>query len=70
MEARIKVNVPVYKKVLLTVKEAADYSGLGENKIRDLTDDENLDFVVRNGTKRLIKRELFKDYLLELETYI
>lgn len=70
MEARVSVNVPVYRKVLLTVKEAADYSGLGVNKIREITDDENLDFVVQNGNKRLIKRELFKEYLLDLETYI
>lgn len=70
MEARVSVNVPVYRKVLLTVKEAADYSGLGVNKIREITDDENLNFVVQNGNKRLIKRELFKEYLLDLETYI
>lgn len=70
MEARVSVNVPVYRKVLLTVKEAADYSGLGVNKIREITDDENLDFVVQNGNKRLIKRELFKEYLLDLETCI
>lgn len=70
MEARVSVNVPVYRKVLLTVKEAADYSGLGVNKIREITDEENLDFVVQNGNKRLIKRELFKEYLLDLETYI
>ena len=32
----IQLNVPVYKKVLLTVEEASDYSGFGVNKVRNL----------------------------------
>lgn len=58
-----KIEVPVWEKSNLTVEEAAAYSGIGVNKIKDLSNDEKCPFVLWNGTKRLIKRKLFDTYL-------
>lgn len=57
-------NVPISEKTLLTVEEAAAYSGIGRNKIRQLTDNKNCDFVLWNGSKRLIKRKKLDDFLM------
>ena len=65
----IQLNVPVYKKVLLTVEEASDYSGFGVNKVRNLIKEKNANFVVNNGNKHLIMREKFEQYILNMKTY-
>lgn len=58
-------NLPL----LLSVKEAAKYSGLGVNKIREISDDKKCAFVIWNGNKRMIKRKEFEKWLIE-EIYI
>lgn len=60
-----KVNVPICEKVTLSVKEAAAYSGIGEGKIRDLSNSENCKFVVWVGSKRMIKRKAFDKFIDE-----
>ena len=50
----------------LTLEEAAAYSGIGINKLRQLTDDDNCEFVLWIGTKRLIKRRKFDEYIEKL----
>lgn len=56
-------HIPIWEKSNLTLDEAALYSGIGKNRIRALTDDENCPFVLWVGTKRLIKRKLFDEYI-------
>lgn len=56
-------EVPIWKKSNLTVEEAAAYSGIGMNKLRELTDDSNCQFVLWVGTKRLIKRQKLDEYI-------
>lgn len=56
-------NVPIWEKLNLTLKEAAAYSGIGENKIREMSDNEQCKFVLWVGNKRLIKRRLFDEYI-------
>lgn len=58
-----KNAVPVADKALLTLEEAGMYFNIGVNKIRELTSDDHCPYVLWNGSKRLIKRELFKEYL-------
>lgn len=41
----------------------AAYSGIGINKIKELTNDEDCPFVLWVGTKRMIKRRLFDEYV-------
>ena len=59
----MKHNVPIWEKSNLTVEEAAAYSGVGINKLRELTNKKDCDFVLWVGSKRLIKRQKLDDYL-------
>ena len=56
-------NVPLWERTTLTIEEAAEYSGIGRNKLRQLTDERNCEFVLWNGSKRLIKRKKLDDFL-------
>lgn len=51
------------EKALLTLEEASEYFNIGVNKLRIMTNDENCPYVVWNGSKRLIKRKPFEEYL-------
>ena len=53
----MKKEVPLCEKALLTLEESAAYSGIGINKLRDITNDEASDMVLWVGSKRLIKRK-------------
>lgn len=59
----IKEEYPLWQKSCLTVDEAAVYSGIGKDKLRELTDNEDCSFVLWNGTKRLIKRRMLDAYI-------
>ena len=56
-------EVPIWEKSNLTLEEAAAYSGIGINKLRDLTSEHNCQFVLWVGSKRLIKRRLFDKFI-------
>ena len=56
-------DCPIWEKNLLTMDEACIYFNLGSTKIRALTSDDDCEFVVWNGTRRLIKRERFAEFL-------
>lgn len=60
---RERLNVPIWQKANLTVEEAAAYSGIGQNKIRELSDQNKCPFVLWVGTKRMIKRKQFDNYI-------
>ena len=62
---RIKRNsqIPVWKRSSLTIDEAAEYSGVGRARLRQLTDREDCPFVLWVGNKRLIRREKLDQYL-------
>ncbi|RKI88379.1 transposase [Parablautia intestinalis] len=62
MKNEIK-EVPVWIKTNLTLEETAAYSGIGINRIREISNDENCPFVLWVGNKRLIKRKLFDAYI-------
>lgn len=58
-----RYEVPIWHKTNLTVEEAAAYSGIGINKINQLSNGEDCPFVLWNGNKRLIKRRKFDDFI-------
>lgn len=62
----MKYEVPIWEKSNLTLNEASAYSGIGVNKLRELTNDDNCPFVLWLGSKRLIKRKLFDDYIAKM----
>ena len=55
-------EVPIWEKSNLTLEEAAAYSGIGVNKLRELTDMKDCDFVLWVGKKRLVKRKKLDEY--------
>lgn len=55
-------NMPFYHKICLTLEEAAQYSGIGIHKMRQICD-QNDDLVIWNGGKRMIKREKLEKFL-------
>ena len=55
--------VPVWKRALLTMDEAASYTGIGVNRLREITRDENCEFVIYVGNRRMIKRKKFEEFL-------
>ena len=62
---RKRLAVPIQVKVLLTLEEAAEYTGLGMQELRNISNFDSCDFVLWNGSKRLFKREKLKAYLEE-----
>lgn len=59
----MSVQIPLWEKANLTLEEASAYSGVGINKLRELTNEESCSFVLWNGSKRLIKRKKLDEYL-------
>lgn len=57
--------VPIKDKLLLTIKEAALYSGIGENRLYKLVDVPGCEFAVRIGSKWMLHRKKFESWLLE-----
>ena len=55
-------EVPIWEKTNLTLEEAAAYSGIGINKLREITNNDRCDFVRWVGTKRLIKRKQLDEF--------
>lgn len=56
-------RVPIPHKLALTVREAAEYSNIGINKIDSMLRAPNCPFVLYVGTKKLVKRKEFEDYI-------
>lgn len=56
-------SVPIHEKVTLTIKEAAEYSNIGMNKIDALLRAPNCPFVLYVGTKKLVKRKEFEAFI-------
>ena len=56
-------RVPIHLKMNLTIKEAAEYSNIGINKIDSMLRTLNCPFVLFVGTKKLVKRKAFEQYL-------
>lgn len=59
----MKQNVPIWEKSNLTLEKAAAYSGIGINKLRELSNEKNCRFVLWCRSKRLIKRKLLDEYI-------
>ena len=56
--------VPVWEKLNLTIKEAAEYSNIGINRIENMLNEPMCNFVLYVGNrKRLVKRKAFERYL-------
>ena len=56
-------RVPIHLKLALTSKEAAEYSNIGINKIDSMLRAPKCPFVLFVGTKKLVKRKEFEQYI-------
>ncbi len=55
--------VPVWERAMLTLEEAAAYTGIGVRKLRHMTDSPTCDYVIWVGTRRMLKRRKLEEYL-------
>lgn len=59
------MHLPIDRKMLLSIREAAEYSNIGINKIDSMLRMPNCPFVLFVGTKKLVKRKEFEEYISE-----
>ena len=57
--------LPIDRKMLLSIREAAEYSNIGINKIDEMLKQPNCPFVLYVGTKKLVKRKAFDEFIEE-----
>ena len=57
------LTVPIHLKMTLTAREAAEYSNIGINKIDSMLRSPNCPFILFVGTKKLVKRREFEEYI-------
>ena len=58
-------SIPIEKKINLTIREAAEYSNIGINKLETLLRMPRCPFVLYVGKKKLVKRREFEKFLSE-----
>ena len=63
-EVEMRQEVPIWKKSTLTLEEAAAYTGIGVNKLRDLSSAERCELALWNGSKRTFNAWPFGHYLV------
>lgn len=56
-------RLPINCKLTLSIKEAAEYSNIGINKLDEILRKPNCPFVLFVGKKRLIKRQEFEEFI-------
>jgi len=61
-----KYEVPLWHKVTLNLEETMAYTGIGKDKLREMTNREDCPFVLWIGNKRLIKRKVFDEYIAKM----
>ena len=57
--------VPIHLKMARTAREAAEYRNIGINKIDSMLRSPNCPFVLFVGTKKLVKRKEFEQFISE-----
>lgn len=55
-------KIPIWQKFTLSIEEAAIYFRIGENKMRQIVNENrNADFILWNGNRPQIKRKKFEE---------
>lgn len=61
-----KVDVPYSQRLCMSIEEAAEYSMIGEQRLRKIIeDDSSLDWVLRVGARTRVKRPLFEKWVMQ-----
>lgn len=58
-----EMPLPIDRKMLLSIREAAEYSNIGINKIDEMLKQPNCPFVLYVGSKKLVKRKAFEEFI-------
>lgn len=61
-----KYEVPLWHKTNLSIEEAVAYTGIGRDKLYEMTSWDNCPFVLWIGNRRLIKRQVFDEYIANM----
>ncbi len=61
-----KYEVPLWHKANLSIEEAVAYTGISRDKLYEMTNRENCPFVLWIGNRRLIKRQIFDEYIANM----
>ena len=64
-DEKMVCELPLEAKPLLTLKEASLYTGIGINKLRDMSNERNCNYVLFVGRKRMFKRVALLKFLEE-----
>lgn len=57
-------QIPFWNQYILSIEETAAYFRIGENKLRNLiNDNKEADFILWNGNRALIKRKKFEQFI-------
>lgn len=57
------MEVKINEKALLNVKEIMQYTGFGENTVRNMLNSPKCSFVIRQGNRLYANRKLLDKYL-------
>ena len=61
---KVKSDIPIWEKYTLSIEEASQLFRIGENRLRSIINaDPNKDFILWNGNRAQIKRNLFGKYI-------
>lgn len=58
-------RAPIYEKVTLTIREVAEYSNIGVNRLETMLRSPRCPFVLYVGKKKLVKRREFEKYITD-----
>ena len=62
-KSKEKYDIPLYRKPFLSIEEDVAYTGIGRDKLYELTNPEDCPFVLWIGNRRMIKRRVFDEYI-------
>ena len=64
-----RMKIPYNQRLCISIEEAAEYSMIGENRLRSIIDNDKykkeLDWVLHTGQRVRIKRHLFEKWVLQ-----
>lgn len=64
-----RMKIPYNQRLCISIEEAAEYSMIGENRLRNIIDNDKykkeLDWVLHTGQRVRIKRPLFEKWVLQ-----
>lgn len=56
-------------KILLSVKDIMNITGIGEKKVRQMLNDPTSTFTVRNGNRLYAHKDMFEEYIKKCAKY-